>query len=315
MEGETSSNSIFKNYWFYATIALALILIAVLVNNNGFTGKAVISDQDAGKKVVDFLNNRTNGGVELVKVVDQNSLYEVTVKYQDKEVPIYITKDGENLVQGVFPLNAPAEPAAIDTPTQTPKEVTKSDKPKIELFIMTHCPYGTQSEKAIIPAIKAIGTKADVKIRFVHYFMHGDKEEAETYTQVCIREEQSAKYLDYLSCFLEDGNSTRCLKKVGIDQTKLAACVKDKAKTYYADDSKLSNQYGVQGSPTLIVNGVESSFDRSSVGALSVICSAFNTAPSECTSAKLSATAASPGFGTTESSGTANSAAGGCAAA
>ena len=80
--------------------------------------------------------------------------------------------------------------------------------------------------------------------------MHGDKEEAETYNQVCIREEQSAKYLDYLTCFLEDGNSARCLTKAGVDQTKLNVCLStNKSKEYYAQDSALSQEYGVQGSP------------------------------------------------------------------
>ena len=83
---------------------------------------------------------------------------------------------------------------------------------------MTHCPYGTQAEKGLIPAMKLLGDNANIQIRFVHYFMHGEKEEQETYRQVCIREEQGAKFISYLECFLEDGDSSRCLSSVGINQ-------------------------------------------------------------------------------------------------
>jgi len=176
-------------------------------------------------------------------------------------------------------------------------------KPQVELFVMTYCPYGTQAEKGIIPALKALGDKIDAKIRFVHYFMHGDQEEAETYTQVCIREEQSDKYLDYLECFLEDGDSSRCLGEIGIDENSLNTCIDSKAKGYYAEDSALSQSYSVQGSPTLVINGVQSDAGRSSQLYLQGICEAFSKAPSECSQA-LSAETPSAGFGyNTASSG------------
>ncbi|MBI2124670.1 thioredoxin domain-containing protein, partial [Candidatus Pacearchaeota archaeon] len=175
-------------------------------------------------------------------------------------------------------------------------QAIKSAKPKVELFVMTYCPYGTQAEKGLIPALNLLGDKIDAKIRFVHYFMHGDKEEQETYTQLCIREEQSGKYLSYLECFLEDGNSARCLAEAGIDKTKLNSCTESKAKGYYASDSALSNSYGVQGSPTLIINGQEASSGRSSSALLSAICSAFSNEPEEC-SEQVSSEDPAPGFG------------------
>jgi len=44
----------------------------------------------------------------------------------------------------------------------------------------------------------------------------------------------------------------------------------------------LAEQYGVTGSPTLIINGVEYSGSRSSEAYKQAICDAFTTAPSEC---------------------------------
>ncbi|MDP2924973.1 MAG: thioredoxin domain-containing protein [Nanoarchaeota archaeon] len=311
-----------KNDWKTFSGMLAVIIIVLLgyiiYSKSYVTGGGTVSvpAETASTKLVDFLNTRTGGGVTYVSSENKGNLYAVTVSYQGQEIPVYVTKDGNYFVQGAVEITSSNEtiepeckaddecgPNQVCTQgycTDKPKELPKSDKPKAELFIMTHCPYGTQAEKGLIPAIKALGTKADAKVRFVHYFMHGDKEEKETYNQVCIREEQSAKYIPYLECFLEAGDSAGCIKKTGVDATKLNTCLANdnkKAKEYYEVDKKLSNQYGVQGSPTLIINGVEASSGRDSASMLKTICSAFNKAPASECSKNVSSASPSPGFG------------------
>src|SRR3989339_493465 len=276
-----------ENPWLLSTIVLSILLIILLAGRlGGFMFKDKFSDLDAGQKIIDFANSQTGGGVELVssKLLD-NGLYEVTVSYNGNNIPLYLTGDGTSLVQGVTPLDSIPQKTQQTASTEVPK----SDKPLAELFVMTHCPYGTQAEKGFIPAMRTLSSVADVKIRFVHYFMHGEKEETETPIQVCIREEQGDKYLDYLECFLEDSDSPRCILKIKID------------------DKKLSQAYGVQGSPTLIINGVQSNAGRDSASYLEGICTAFNNAPSVC-STQLSSSAPSPGFGYTATSGSASSA-------
>ena len=295
-----------ENPWLLSTIVLSILLIILLAGSlSGFMFKDKFSDLDAGQKIIDFANSQTGGGVELVssKLLD-NGLYEVTVSYNGNNIPLYLTGDGTSLVQGVTPLDSIPQKTQQTASTEVPK----SDKPLAELFVMTHCPYGTQAEKGFIPAMRTLSSVADVKIRFVHYFMHGEKEETETPIQVCIREEQGDKYLDYLECFLEDSNSPRCILETKINDAKVKECVSSgRAEKYYAEDSKLSQAYGVQGSPTLIINGVQSNAGRDSASYLEGICTAFNNAPSVC-STQLSSSAPSPGFGYTATSASASSA-------
>lgn len=280
-----------ENPWILSTVVFGIVVLLLIFGGfrGGMTGN-VISSNDAGEKLLDYYEQGGATGLELDSVTEVNGLYQVNFKYQGAIVPIYMTKDG-SMAGSMTAL------LIKDSEEDIPKDIPKSDKPIVELFIMTHCPYGTQAEKGIIPTIKALGTSVNAKIRFVHYFMHGDEEESETYNQLCIREEQSSKYYDYLTCFLEDGDSARCLAKTGIDKVKLAECVTDKSEDYYAEDSDLSEEYGVQGSPTLVVNGVIVSSGRDSASYLSTICSAFDTEPSEC-SKELSSSTPSPGFGT-----------------
>lgn len=291
--------------WVATTIIFAALLLVVLFTGFSFTGN--VTKASAGKNFVNYINSQGGTQIEYINSTSFGSnLIQVNVLANGEGVPVFLTKDGRYFVQIISELNN-EKPTVSQSKTTTPTaQVVKSAKPTVELFVMTYCPYGTQAEKGFIPAIKNLGSSVDAKIRFVHYFMHGDKEEAETYTQVCIREEQNVKYLDYLTCFLEDGNSTRCIKKIGIDQVKLDKCISSgKAKEYYASDSALSEGYGVQGSPTLVINGVEVSSGRDSASMLDSMCSAFTTAPSSC-GASLSSTSPSPGFGTgTASSGSA----------
>lgn len=283
-----------KNPWLLVSGVLAVIVIILLVMTfrGGIIGSA-ISENDAAEKLVSYLNKRAGGGVSFVSAEDVGNLYRVNIQYRGDKISLYITKDGKYFVQSAIPLTG-----QVTQPTQQPQQqdIPKSNKPEVELFIMSFCPFGLQAIKGIIPVLELLGDKIDAEIRFVHYFMHGDKEEQETYRQVCIREEQEDKWLSYLKCFLEDGDSERCLTKTKINKAKLDSCVESKAKDYYASDSELSQGYGVRGSPTLIVNGQTVSSGRSPDIYLQTICSAFNKQPGEC-SEELSAENPSSGFG------------------
>lgn len=307
-----------KNPWMIVSLVLAAVVIILLfmVFRGGITGN-VVSGNDAGDKIVEFLNGRTGGGVAFVSYEDIGNLYEVTVSYDGQNIPVFVTKDGEYFVQGAIPITGQAiDGEANNTQQQQePQDVPKSDKPKVEVFVMSHCPYGTQIEKGVIPVFELLGDKIEGSIKFVNYAMHGETEVMEELRQYCIQEEQNDKYMDYLKCFLEASDSDSCLDKVKINKAKLNTC-EDKTDKEFKITENLNDkstwssgsfppflvfdnenkQYGVQGSPTLIINGQEVSSGRDSASLLSAVCNAFNEAPEEC-SETLSSASPSPGFG------------------
>lgn len=113
-----------------------------------------------------------------------------------------------------------------------------------------------------------------------------------------------------------EGNTAECLTRTNIDTTKVNACIAAtdsmfKVTELYNDKStwqggsfpqfnvfkEENNLYGVQGSPTTVINGVVvDRMPRDSAGILNQVCLAFNNQPSECQT-KLSSTAPGPGFG------------------
>lgn len=208
------------------------------------------------------------------------------------------------------PAPAPQEQALPPAPN-----VPKTAKPKVELFVMSYCPFGLQMEKAYAPVAELLGSKADMQIHYVSYIMHGEEEAFENLRQYCIQKEQPSKYLAYLKCFVEATDSEGCLVKAGVDTSKMQTCF-DAAdnefdvKANLADqsswlsgrypqfnlDKTLTDKYEVGGSPTLIINGVEANVARSQEALKQAICNAFTTPPAECNTA-LNTNQENPGAG------------------
>ncbi len=185
--------------------------------------------------------------------------------------------------------------------------------PTMQVFIMSHCPYGTQMAKGIIPVWRDFLNKANIELRFVSYTMHGAQEDLDNSRLICVREEQSAKLIDYLDCFVhadgtENGAQT-CISQVGLDKTKLDSCVADRAAGYFETDKQLNTQYGVQGSPTVIIDGKEVSiYPRDPASVAKALCDAFTgNKPSQCSNS-YSTTNPAAGFGP---DGSSNSSSGG----
>lgn len=195
-------------------------------------------------------------------------------------------------------------------------EVPKSDKPDVELFVMSYCPYGLQMQKAYYPVLELLGKSANFEVKFVDYIMHDKVEIDENTRQYCIQKEQSAKYLAYIKCFTAKDDSKGCLKEAGINESQVNKCITGADKEFgitakYEDESSwlsgvypiypvhsdLNEKYGVAGSPTLVINGVQVDISRSPEAVKQAVCAAFNNAPSECDT-QLSTQSASPSFGT-----------------
>lgn len=305
--------------------AVAVILIVLAVANFnpsgllGTSGKRLTPDE-AKAKAEDFINKNLVQGTtaSISSVEDYNdSLYRLKVKVGDTDIDSYMTKDGVQF----FPQAMNIDEAASGTGTaaaQTPvaaANVVKADKPEVELFVMSHCPYGTQTEKGIVPVMETLKDKANIKIKFVNYIMHGDVEKNDNLVQYCIDKEDHGKYNAFLKCFLKDGNSGACMTSTGVNVNKVNSCISATDKQFkvtevFNDKSKWPNgsfppfaiheaentKYGVQGSPTLVINGQQVESERSPAGLLATICAAFNNKPAECDT-KLDTATPGPGFG------------------
>lgn len=294
-------------------VVVAVLAIALFRNGLPFGN---LSQKDAAAKAEKFVNSELlsgQGGATLKVVGSEGNLYKLEVTYQGRKIDSYMTKDGKKFFPQVFDmLAAQGTDGEVQGEAEAVTEAPKSDKPVVELFVMSYCPYGTQIEKGILPVVQTLGNKIDFKLKFVSYTMHGDKENQENLRQYCIDKGQNSKLISYLTCFLKASDYAGCMKSTGVDEAKVASCMTDAGKNFKVTGTDFSvhqadnEKYGVQGSPTLVINGATISAGRDSASLLKAVCGAFNNAPSEC-SKELSSASPAPGFGegTDTSGGTA----------
>ena len=304
-----------------------------------FKSKNELTTEEAKTKAADFIDNnlvQPGSNVTIKDIAEEDGLYKMTVvTAAGQEVTSYLSKDGKRFYPQVIDIaqveaQAASSTAPKESETVDATNVPKQDKAKVELFVMSHCPYGTQIEKGIVPVIEALGDKMDFELKFCNYAMHGEKELKEELNQYCIQKNEPKKLVAYLKCFLEAGDGASCLTKAGINESKLESCVSATDKEYkvmanFNDKStwvggnypgfdvyKADNEkYGVGGSPTLVINGKQVSSGRDANSLLTAICAGFNTQPEECKKA-LSSESPAAGFGTAAATGGA-AASGGCA--
>lgn len=312
------------------TVIIAVIIISAVVGALVYKlyFEKTVSAQEAGQKAIDYINEnylKDTGKAELKEAVKFSSLYKILFKLsiqgQDQDQTIYITKDGKYAfpeMQGV-PINLD-EKLTVSPESNaitSCESVKKTDKPSLEAFVVSKCPYGLQAQRILAKLVKdEPSVKENIKVKYIGSItdgkiesMHGDEEAQENLRQICLREETN-KYWSYVSCYIKEGKSDSCLTSTGVDKNNLNACISDKNRglKYAEADFTLANQYGVQGSPELFINNDkvdEFSFGGRTENALkSIICCASNNEAGYC-SKELSKESAATGLSVDYSTGSA----------
>ncbi|MAH42547.1 hypothetical protein CL614_02375 [archaeon] len=308
-----------------ALIMTVLFIISVgayvFVPSTGMATGGTLSEADASAAAITYVSENLvspDVAVNVTEITTQGGFYKINIALTSddftQEVESFLSLDGQYFFPSGYDVDEEIETPEVTT--SIPAEVVKADKPNVELFVMSHCPYGTQAEKGILPVVDLLGDKIDFELKFVYYAMHPTQGEVEEQlNQYCIQKEQNDKFLDYLTCFLDEGDSPACIDNGGIDQAKLDACYDatdeefnvianlDDTSSWLSgrfplfDIHKAENElYSVGGSPTLVINGQSVSSSRDPASLLATICGAFNEAPAECDE-ELTSASPSPGFG------------------
>lgn len=304
------------NIWMLTTTVLIIALIIVIIGRINFTGRfagTILTEDEAAKKCMDYINaNLVQPGTsaDLISVEESNGVYKIITSYQSNKIPIYITKDGSMMFLQALDLTQNPQKGQPTTPAQ--KEIPKEDKPTVQLFVMSFCPYGIQAENAMKPVVDLLGSKAAIETHYIVSIngnmvssLHGDYEANEDMRQACIWEYYGQitfwKYVDYLNNNCNKNNIDTCWKdaanNAGIDTTKIETCFTDEGLNLMKAEETLSTDNGVSGSPTLIINGMIYNGERTSEAYKQAICSGFTTQPSECLQSLTATTTTSSSTG------------------
>ena len=314
-------------------LSLALALITAGCSLTDKNKMVIISPEEIKVMATSFINeNLLQPGTEatIKEVSDENGMYKLKISLpggQDgngQEVDSYVSKDGKKFfVSGLDVEEVKAKNQANKTPAEGEAQANtttpKTDKPVVELFVMAFCPYGVQAEGVMAPVFDLLKDKADIKIRFIASVsgddinnvqsLHGPIEGIEDARQLCVAKNYSQeilwKYITGINkdCYAIYRNGDdiyetcwkNAAKAAGVNAAKVENCVKSEGVALINAEDQAAKQYGVSGSPTLLINGVKSQAAWTPEGYKTAICGAFNNPPAECSEVLASTGAAASG--------------------
>jgi len=315
---EKKDSGIFGGWATAAIIGIVAFLIIFLLLNLNQPGQgSVVPPATCGEKVMKYVNDnlvQPGTSATLISINESRGLYALESRYQSQAITIYATKDCRLLFTNTIDINATL---AKSPHAQPPK---KTARPVADLFVMAFCPYGTQAETVMRPVVDLLGPTADIRVRYITttngttagdvISLHGPAEAREDLRQLCILKATPARYWDYLKLFNDQcypvwQNTSAldsCRKNItaalGIDLTKTESCATGSTGLSLLNaDENDATTYGVTGSPTLIINGVEYAGSRTPEGYKEAICNSFDTPPAACNTTLSSSPASSGAAG------------------
>ncbi|HRY63304.1 MAG TPA: thioredoxin domain-containing protein [Patescibacteria group bacterium] len=137
------------------------------------------------------------------------------------------------------------------------QEATK----KLDLFVMSQCPYGIQALNAMKEVLDNFGKNINFKLNFIanenadgtFQSLHGAGEVDENIRELCAVKYYPASFMDYVLCRNKDikGDWTTCAANF----PKIKACAEgSEGKGLLSENIKLANELNIGASPTWMVN-------------------------------------------------------------
>lgn len=295
------------------------LLVLIVVFLSGCKNPFVTEQKDSGigteaaKAKVEKLIADGGGGAEVKEVTEEGGLYKIVISANGQEQPVYITKDGTKFIQSAISfeeIEKQQEEAKKQMEEQN-KEIPKADKPTVDLFVMSFCPYGNQAEDTIRPVYNLLKDKADFNFRYIVTAegdkissLHGQPEVDQNEREACILKNYGkdswVSFVAYVNANCgSDGSCWEAgAKSLSIDTAKISSCVSSEGTALMKADASASEAAGASGSPTMVVNGVQTQTVYqygNSEEYKKVICGAFNTQPAECSQELSSETSTAEG--------------------
>jgi len=267
---------------------------------------AELSPQAAAEKAVNYINANflSEGNVaSLVGVAEEGTVYKITLSIGEQEYTSFTSKDGKFIFPEGYPMDDQEEEVELE-------EITKSDKPTVDLYVMSFCPYGNLAENTILPVYNLLKDKVAWNIHYIVNAdgdtissLHGQPEVVQDEREACVLKnsgiEKWFKFITYVNdnCGSDGSCWETAASGAGLNKSEISSCVSSSGLATMKAEAEVSGSAGVSGSPTMIINGVETSsvYQYGKPQAyLDAICSAFNSAPEECSQALSELSEAAP---------------------
>ena len=138
----------------------------------------------------------------------------------------------------------------------------KAQGPVLNLYVMSHCPFGIRAEDIILGFIDNFHNDVKLNVRYIvskqgnnFASLHGPTELDEDLHQIAIQKLFDNKFYSYLSCYNTSMNRDKCLNEAGIDKKAIDAFVQSgQSEKILNNDFLKTEKLGINASPTLYIN-------------------------------------------------------------
>jgi len=166
----------------------------------------------------------------------------------------------------------------VYTTSASAKDKRNPEPVKLDLYVMSMCPFGIQAENVIFPAVKSLGRLAKLRLHYiaseepalpgpdgktakpVFQSLHGQPEVDEDIRQLCVMKHYPNRYMDFIlerNLNIRDTDWQSAAKKVGINPAKIEACVAgNEGAELLSASIKESKARKAHSSPTIDINGL-----------------------------------------------------------
>ena len=304
----------FKFNWWVVGTVLFLVLFLASTFTGGFSSISGMSAAAAGERAINFLNQELlPPGTEasLIDIKPESGVYSLVLDIGGQQYTSYITRDGSLFFISGIEIGEikEAEAETVESnvsPTTTGFDAPDTERPKVELYIMSFCPYGQQAEKNLAPVIELLGDYIDFEPHYIVSIsdstvnsLHGSKEADEDIRQACIWKYYPESWWDYVLYVDEniplsniEEKWTEAAETVGLDIESIQRCAEDEGFELMQAESALTDEKGITASPTLLINGERYRGQRTPEDFKQAICSAFEQPPDVCSEILEGSTAA-----------------------
>lgn len=184
----------------------------------------------------------------------------------------------------------PVEPITTD-----PVEFS-GEKVKLDFYVMSQCPYGTQVEDAIAPVLEKIGSHVDFNLEFIatdngdgtFRALHGQNEVDGNIVQLCAAKYNPNSYMKMITCQNQNagaipGNWEKCAGDNGLAVESIRSCYEgEEGKELLRTSLQKAQAVKATGSPTIYLAGEKYSGGRTSDDFMRALCDAMDEKPEAC---------------------------------
>lgn len=300
-----------REKFLLAIAVVLLVLLGASIYTGGFNSllginPASISEQDARTTIQAVLEKQYNLSSDKYTIdsvsEDQGNFKIGLTLTNDQGQKInqtsYLTPNGKVFFPYGVATEVKVEGQENEAAPTESAEIPQTEKPAVDLYVMSFCPFGNQAEDTLEPVYNLLGDKVDWEMHYIVNnrdgnisSLHGQPEVDQNIREACVLENNGLnKWWDFVTYVNSNcGTSGSCWEEgvtnSGLNKEDITTCFDEKGTELMKANAEASTSAEATGSPTLLINGVKSSsvyqYGKPQVYK-EAICQAFTTPPAEC---------------------------------